>query len=276
MISMNSSMLASATARPSSTWPRSRALRSSNTVRRVTTSRRCSRKISSSCLQVAQPRLAVDQRHHVDAEGVLQLRLLVQVVQHHLGHFAALELDHHAHAGLVALVLDVADALDLLLVDELGDALEQRLLVHLVRDLVDDDRLALAAVDVLEVALGAHHHLAAPGAVALAHAGQAVDDAGGREVGRRDDLHQLVDRRRRVLQQVQAGVDDLVEVVRRDVGGHADRDAGRAVDQQVRQPRSAAPAALFPSRRSWGRSRRFPCRCRPASRARSSASRISV
>jgi hypothetical protein len=40
-----------------------------------------------------------------------------------------------------------------------------------------------------------------------------------------------------VLQQVQAGVDDLVEVVRRDVGGHAHRDAGAAVDQQVGQPR---------------------------------------
>ena len=30
---------------------------------------------------------------------------------------------------------------------------------------------------------------------------------------------------------------DFVEVVRRDVGRHADRDAGRAVDQQVRHPR---------------------------------------
>ncbi|MCY1375639.1 hypothetical protein D9M69_630680 [compost metagenome] len=44
MIAMKSSMLASATARPSSTWPRSRALRNWNTVRRVTTSRRCCRK----------------------------------------------------------------------------------------------------------------------------------------------------------------------------------------------------------------------------------------
>jgi hypothetical protein len=113
-------------------------------------------------LQVAQLGLAVDQRHHVHAEGVLQLGLLVQVVQHHLGHFAALELDHHAHAGLVGLVLDVADALDLLLVHQLGDALQQRLLVDLVGHLVDDDRLALAAVDVLEVDLGAHHHRPRP------------------------------------------------------------------------------------------------------------------
>ncbi len=67
--------------------------------------------------QVAQPGLAVDQRDHVDAEAVLQLGLLVQVVEHDLGHLAALQLDDHPHARLVALVLDVADALELLLVD---------------------------------------------------------------------------------------------------------------------------------------------------------------
>ena len=33
------------------------------------------------------------------------------------------------------------------------------------------------------------------------------------------------------------GVDDLAEVVRRDVGGHADGDALAAVDQQVGEPR---------------------------------------
>jgi hypothetical protein len=107
----------------------------------VTTSRRCCRKTLDQVLQVAQLGLAVDQRHHVDAERVLQLCLLVQVVQHDLGHFAALELDHQPHAGLVALVLDVADAFDLLLVHQLGHALLQRLLVDLVGELVDDDRL---------------------------------------------------------------------------------------------------------------------------------------
>jgi hypothetical protein len=121
-------------------------------------------------LQIANARLPVDEGDHVDAERVLQLGLLVQVVQHDLGHLAAAQLDHHAHARLVGLVLDVADALDLLFVDEFGDPLQQVLLVHLVGDLVDDDRLARAAVDVLEMALGAHHHLAATSAVAVAHA----------------------------------------------------------------------------------------------------------
>ncbi len=82
--------------------------------------------------QVAQAGLTIDQRHHVDAEGVLQLRLFVQIVQDHLGHFTALELDHQTHARLVGLILDVADALDLLFVNQFGNALLQRLLVHLV------------------------------------------------------------------------------------------------------------------------------------------------
>ncbi len=34
-----------------------------------------------------------------------------------------------------------------------------------------------------------------------------------------------------------AGVDHLAEIVRRDVGRHADRDAAAAIDQQVREPR---------------------------------------
>ncbi len=188
-------------------------------------------------LQVAQPRLTVDQRDHVHAERVLQLRVLVEVVQHDLGNLAALELDDDAHARLVGLVLDVRDALELLLLRQLGDALEQRLLVHLVRQLVDDDRRAVAALDVLEVDLRAHHDAAAAGAIALADAGDAVDDPAGREVGRGHDLDQLVDRAVGVAQHVQARVDRLAQVVRRDVRRHADRDAGRAVDEQVRQPR---------------------------------------
>ena len=60
--------------------------------------------------QVAQLGLTVHQATMLMPKVSLQLRLLVQVVQHHLRHFAALELDDHAHAGLVGLVLDVRDA----------------------------------------------------------------------------------------------------------------------------------------------------------------------
>ena len=127
-------------------WARSRALARSKIVRRVTTSRRCRTKASSISLSAEQLRLAVDERDHVDAEHGLERRLRVQVVQHHFGDFAALELDDDAHAVLVGLVAQVGDAVDLLVARQLGDALEQARLVHLVRQLGDDDGLASAAL----------------------------------------------------------------------------------------------------------------------------------
>ena len=72
-------------------------------------------------LQVEQARLAFDQRHHVHAEGVLHLRLLVQIVQDHVGVFAALELDVDAHARLVGLVAQVGDAVNLLFAHQLAN-----------------------------------------------------------------------------------------------------------------------------------------------------------
>ncbi len=48
-------------------------------------------------------------------------------------------------------------------------------------------------------------------------------------------LHQAGDIDLRVVDQRQTGVGHLGQVVRRNIGGHAHRDAGRAVDQQVGQ-----------------------------------------
>ena len=115
----------------------------------------------------------------------------------------------------------------------LGNALEQRLFVHLIRDLVDDDGLTLAFVDVFKVTLGAHDHTATAGAITLSHTLNAINDAGSGEVGRRNDFHDFVDAGLRVVEQVQTGVDHFVEVVRRNVGGHAHRNTPRTVDQQV-------------------------------------------
>ena len=184
-------------------------------------------------LEVQGARLAVHQGDHVDAEDRLQLAVLEQVVQHHLGDLVAFEIEDHAHAVLVGLVAHLRDALDLLLLHQLGDALEHARLVDLIRDLGDDDGLAVAALLGLDVGAGTHHDPAAAGAVALADAADAVDDGRGGEVRPRDVLHEVVDREGRVVDQGQAGVADLAQVVRRDIGGHAHRDARGAVDQQV-------------------------------------------
>ena len=146
MSAITSSMLASATARPSRMWARSRAL--AQVVNRAARDdlAAVAQECSSISLSDEQLRLAVDERHHVDAEHGLERRLREEVVEHHFGDFAALELDDDAHAVLVGLVAQVGDAVDFLVARQLGDALDQPRLVHLVRQFGDDDGLAPPAL----------------------------------------------------------------------------------------------------------------------------------
>ena len=90
-------------------------------------------------------RLAVDNRQHDHAEIHLQLGVLVEVVQDHLGLFTALQFEHNAHAVAVALVANLRNTFDPLLVHQFGGLGDHPRLVHLERDLGNDDRLAIPA-----------------------------------------------------------------------------------------------------------------------------------
>ena len=87
----------------------------------------------------------------------------------------------------------------------------------------------------LGLGAGAHDDAAAAGGVGRADAAAADDDALGREVRTRDVLHKIAERGVRILEHAHAGVDDLGEVVRRDIRRHADGDARAAVDEQIRE-----------------------------------------
>ena len=127
------------------------------------------------------PRPAADDRQHDDAERRLQLRVLVEVVEDDLRHLAALQLDDDPHAVAIGLVAQVGDALDRLLADQLGDVLEQPLLVDLVGNLGDDDRDLVALLRLLGRRLGAQRDRAAAGRVGVEDAVAPDDEAAGRE-----------------------------------------------------------------------------------------------
>ena len=178
----------------------------------------------------------VGQGEHVHAEGGLHGRVLVELVEHHLGHGLALQLDDYAHARTVGLVAQVGDLGDGLVAHQLGHLLDQLGLVHLIGDLGDyDGRLAL--LDRLGVGLCPHDHAPAAGLVALADAGAAQDEAAGGEVGPLQVAHEVGAGERRIVDEGDGGRDGLAQVVRRDVGGHAHGDARAAVDEQVGETR---------------------------------------
>ena len=87
------------------------------------------------------PGLAVDHGQQDHAEAFLHLGVLVELVEHDLGFGAALELDDDAHAVAIALVANVGDVVDHLVVHQVGDALDEPRLVDLVRNFGDDDGL---------------------------------------------------------------------------------------------------------------------------------------
>ncbi len=190
-------------------------------------------------------RLAFYDGDHVDAEAVLQLGVLVQLVEYHIGILAALQLDHRAHPGLVRFIADLGNAFQALLAHQLADLDQQVGLVHLIGQLIDDDGLAFTLADILEVGPRAHDHAAAPGAVAFLHPGQAVDETRSREIRRGDVFDQLLDIQLGILQQRQTGVCHLAQIVRRDIGRHANRDAGRTVHQQIGEARREHQRFVF-------------------------------
>ena len=83
--------------------------------------------------------------------------------------------------------------------------------------------------------LAARGDRAAPGLVRRADPVSAHDRAARREVRAGDRGHELFDGHVGVVDQHHDAVDDLAQVVRRDVRRHAHRDSGAAVDEQVRE-----------------------------------------
>ena len=185
-------------------------------------------------LEVHHPgRAAGIQDVEVHAEAGLEVGELEQALHQDVGlDVAALGLEHQTDVfrGLVA---HVAQQRGLLVVDQLGQLLDQIGLLHLIRDLGDDD-LVHPLAQILLGPGGADADAATAGLVDAEQAGPRLDDdAAGGEVRALDVGHQGFDAAVGIVQQHEAGVDQLAGVVRRDRGGHADGDAGGAVGEQV-------------------------------------------
>ena len=164
--------------------------------------------------------------------GILKLRVGEQLIEDDLRVRVTADIDHNLHAFTRGMVLNIRDALHALILDEICHGLDQTRLVNHVRNL-GDDNLALSVRQINDLGLCANLDLAAAGCISCTDAAAAHDNAAGREVRALDKLTDLVHLGFRMVDDIAGAVDDLGKIMRRDVGRHADRDAGRAVYQQV-------------------------------------------
>ena len=151
-------------------------------------------------LQVHRLRAAAIQRQHVGREIRLQRRETIELVQDDIRHRFALQFDDDAQALAGGFVAQVRDALDLLLAHQFGDALDHGGLVHLVGNFGDDDRFAVLA-DGVDRDLAAHHDRAAAEVIGRADALAAEDDAAGRKIRSGNDVDEVVDAERGIVDQ---------------------------------------------------------------------------
>ncbi len=175
----------------------------------------------------------VHERQHDDPKGRLHLGVLIELVQGDLRDLASREFKDDADPLTVRFIPPLGDPLDLLLPDQLPDFFDQGRFVHLIGKLGNDDRLAPAA-HLLRMGLGPHGDGASSRRVRLTDPSGAVDVAARGKVRPRDHFQQLLHGGGGVINQEREPVHHLHEVVGRDVGGHAHRDAGGAVDKKVR------------------------------------------
>src|SRR5918996_4519903 len=184
--------------------------------------------------QVESAGNTVDECHHVHAEVVLQLSALVELIEDDLRNRIPLQIDHKTDAGARRLVSDIGNPLQLLGVDKVRNLLGQASLVNHVRDLGDDDARA-SLRSLLHLAHGANLYRAAPGFVGIEDALAAEDQSTGGKVRSLDVFHggleqlRLVFRQLRILEGLDDGINNFIEVVRRNVRRHADGNPAGAV-----------------------------------------------
>ena len=186
--------------------------------------------------QAQLARLAVHDGQHDHAEVDLKLGVLVEIVEDHLGLLAALQLEHDPHTVAIALIADFGNALDLLFVHQAGRGFNEPGFVDLVRNLGYDDRLAVFA-ERFRGRFGSQLQCSAAFGEIIQDPLAAEDETRCREIRALHQADHFARVRIRFLYQQNGGVDDLGEIVRRNIGGHAHRDARRSVDQQIRNAR---------------------------------------
>ncbi len=147
-------------------------------------------------------------------------------------HIAAV-FDHDAHTVPSGFVADRGDALDTLVLDAVCHRLDERRLVDLIGNFGHNN----AVFFFFDLGARTDCYTPPPGCIRLKNAPDAADRRRRGEVGSFYKLHQVADCRVGMIHEVDSAVDNLTEVVRRNVCRHTDRDAYRAVDKQVGETR---------------------------------------
>ena len=117
--------------------------------------------------------------------------------------------------------------------DQFGDFLNQLGFLNLIRDFRDDD-LPLTTPEVLDLPFTAQTERPASRGIGICDTVARLNDhAAGREIRARNIIEQRVIARIRRLDQMDTGIHQLCDIMRRNIGRHTHRNPRRAIGQKA-------------------------------------------
>src|SRR5262245_58391407 len=183
--------------------------------------------------EIEYPWAAVGNGEHVDAERFLQRGVLIELIENDVGYRIAFELDDDTHPFAVRFIAKIRDPINFLLLYQTGNLLDNPILIDHEGDFTDDDLLFTGPFDRLGESLASHLNDAFTLVISLSDRLLAVNETASREIRPRDILHQLLDGEIRIFHQGNQSIDHFPQIVRWNIGCHADRDTRGTVDQQI-------------------------------------------
>ena len=192
--------------------------------------------VRNDLLQSHLLRSAARDGDHIHAERALKIRVFEQILQQLFRICILFDLDDRARSHAVALVPDVRDTgkQRLLFLADLKHMLECRRLVHLIGKLRDDDE-RFPVLLLFKVRFCAHGELAAPRFICLFDLVRRKQIRTRRKIRSGQNPHQLLECNVRVFHLRDDGINRFAGVVRRDIRCKTDRNARRAVHEQIRE-----------------------------------------
>ncbi len=137
---------------------------------------------------------------------------------------STLELDHDASV-FVGLIAQIANALDNFLADKIGDADDEVGAVYVVGNFRDDDLLH-PGLRLLGVRLTANAHNAFAGLQITEDALASGNQSTRGEIRSFDDVAKVLHGDLRIVDNGTGGINQFIQIVRWNIRGHADSDAG--------------------------------------------------
>ena len=162
--------------------------------------------------------------------------MLEELVQHLFGLGAAPQFHNNRNAVAVGGVAQIGNGFDDPFGGQFGDALDEGGFVDLVGDFGDVDALPSGtAGDFFDFGRSTHNRPPFARGIGVANALCADDETARGEIGRFDELHQVVHchivHAVVMVNQVDDGLAQFAQIVGRNIGGHTDGDASGAVEQ---------------------------------------------